>query len=130
MKIEPKWINLKIAQAIHLDQIKQHGGAYGIRDIGLLESALNRPKNKWIYNPMSSLFELAASLGIGIAKNHPFVDGNKRTSFLLMYVFLALNGFLIESSEEEVVAVMLEVANGSKNEKKLSIWLEAHSITK
>lgn len=124
MKREPKWLKRNIAEAIHLDQIKQHGGALGIRDIGLLESALDRPKNHWHYNPKTSIFELAASLGIGIAKNHPFMDGNKRTSFLLMYVFLAMNGYLIETSEEDVVITILNVADGSIKEDQLAKWLK------
>ncbi|WCL49955.1 type II toxin-antitoxin system death-on-curing family toxin [Leptospira sp. GIMC2001] len=128
MKNEPKWLNSKIADAIHIDQIKQHGGSMGIRDKGLLESAMDRPKNKWNYDPSSSIFELAASLGVGIAKNHPFMDGNKRTSFLLMYIFLALNGFKIETSEENVVQVMLSVADGTTKEKELAKWLEEYSV--
>ena len=128
MRTEPKWLNKKIAEAIHLDQIKQHGGSLGIRDEGLLESALDRPKNTWHYNPKSTIFELASSLGLGIAKNHPFIDGNKRTSFLLMYVFLAANGFKIETSENDVVQVMLKVADGSMKETELAIWLEKNTI--
>jgi len=128
MIIEPKWLNKKIAEAIHLDQIKQHGGSLGIRDNGLLESALDRPKNTWHYQPKSTLFELASSLGIGIAKNHPFIDGNKRTSFLLMYVFLASNGYSIETTENDVVQVMLKVADGSIKEPELAKWLEKNSL--
>jgi death-on-curing protein len=128
MIIEPKWLNKKIAEAIHLDQIKQHGGSLGIRDNGLLESALDRPKNTWYYQPKSTLFELASSLGIGIAKNHPFIDGNKRTSFLLMYVFLASNGYSIETTENDVVQVMLKVADGSIKEPELAKWLEKISL--
>ncbi|MCG6151140.1 type II toxin-antitoxin system death-on-curing family toxin [Leptospira bandrabouensis] len=127
MKREPKWLNRKIAEAIHLDQIKQHGGSLGIRDIGLLESALDRPKNQWHYKPESTIFALTASLGIGVAKNHPFMDGNKRTSFLLMYVFLASNGFIIDTSEEDVVNVMLKVADGSIKEVELAKWLKHSS---
>ncbi len=128
MRTEPKWLNKKIAEAIHLDQMKQHGGSLGIRDEGLLESALDRPKNTWYYHPRSTIFVLASSLGVGIAKNHPFIDGNKRTSFLLMYVFFAMNGFKIESSENEVVRVMLKVADGSIKESILAKWLENNSI--
>ena len=86
------------------------------------------PKNTWHYKLNSTLFEIASSLGVGIAKNHPFIDGNKRTSFLLMYVFLATNGFTIETSENEVVKVMLGVAEGSLKETELAIWLEMNSI--
>ncbi|EMY70754.1 death-on-curing family protein [Leptospira vanthielii serovar Holland str. Waz Holland = ATCC 700522] len=96
--------------------------------MGLLESAIDRPKNKWFYEPQSSIFELTASLGIGIAKNHPFIDGNKRTSFLLMYVFLANNGFNIETTEEKVVQEMHKVADGTSDENDLALWLKSHSI--
>ncbi|MBM9500512.1 type II toxin-antitoxin system death-on-curing family toxin [Leptospira sp. 201903071] len=130
MKKEPKWISKKIAEAIHLDQIKQHGGLYGIRDVGLLESALDRPKNKWSYDKKATIFELAASLGLGVAKNHPFLDGNKRISFQLMYVFLGLNGYKIEVAEEEVVSIMLRVADGSLNENTLSVWLKDSSVSR
>ncbi|WP_036042328.1 type II toxin-antitoxin system death-on-curing family toxin [Leptospira alstonii] len=130
MKKEPKWISKKIAEVIHLDQIKQHGGLQGIRDEGLLESALDRPKNKFSYDTKATIFELAVSLGLGIAKNHPFLDGNKRLSFQLTYVFLGLNGYKIEVAEEEVVSIMLRVAGGSLNEKALSVWLKDSSISR
>ncbi|QDK25259.1 type II toxin-antitoxin system death-on-curing family toxin [Leptospira weilii] len=130
MKKEPKWISKKIAEAIHLDQIKQHGGLQVARDEGLLESALDRPKNKWSYDSKATIFELTASLGLGVAKNHPFIDGNKRISFQLMYVFLGLNGYKIEVAEEEVVSVMLRVADGSLNEDALAVWLKDSSISR
>ncbi|WP_036024972.1 type II toxin-antitoxin system death-on-curing family toxin [Leptospira noguchii] len=127
MKKEPKWLNQKIVLTIHLDQLKQHGGSQGIRDQGLLESALDRPKNKWSYRPSPNIFDLAASLCIGIAKNHPFIDGNKRVAFMATYVFLGINGYIIEVSEEEVVSIMLKVASGNINETNLSIWLKNNS---
>ncbi|MDI7236979.1 type II toxin-antitoxin system death-on-curing family toxin [Leptospira santarosai] len=122
MKKEPKWLNQKIVLTIHLDQLKQHGGSQGIRDRGLLESALDRPRNKWSYRPSSNLFDLAASLCIGIAKNHPFIDGNKRIAFMATYVFLGLTGYIIE-----VVSTMRKVASGNINETNLSIWLKDNS---
>ncbi|PJZ24884.1 type II toxin-antitoxin system death-on-curing family toxin [Leptospira hartskeerlii] len=127
MKKEPRWLNKKIVGAIHLDQVKQHGGSQGIRDQGLLESALDRPKNKWAYDSSSNIFDLAASLCIGIAKNHPFIDGNKRVAYMAMYVFLGLNRYSIEVSEEEVVSIMLRVAEGSIDEINLSTWLKDSS---
>ncbi|PKA16143.1 type II toxin-antitoxin system death-on-curing family toxin [Leptospira haakeii] len=127
MKKEPRWLNKKIVEAIHLDQVKQHGGSQGIRDQGLLESALDRPKNKWVYDSSSSIFDLAASLCLGIAKNHPFIDGNKRVAYMTTYVFLGLNGYSIEVPEEEVVSIMLRVADGSIDEINLSTWLKDSS---
>ncbi|TGM87875.1 type II toxin-antitoxin system death-on-curing family toxin [Leptospira licerasiae] len=127
MKKEPRWLNKKIVEAIHLDQVKQHGGSQRIRDQGLLESALDRPKNKWAYDSSSSIFDLAASLCIGIAKNHPFIDGNKRVAYMVTYVFLGLNGYSIEVPEEEVVSIMLRVADGSIDEINLSTWLKDSS---
>ncbi|WP_016755256.1 type II toxin-antitoxin system death-on-curing family toxin [Leptospira santarosai] len=127
MKKEPKWLNQKIVLTIHLDQLKQHGGSQGIRDRGLLESALDRPRNKWFYRPSFNPFDLAASLCIGIAKNHPFIDGNKRIAFMATYVFLGLTGYIIEVPEEEVVSTMLKVASGNINETNLSIWLKDNS---
>lgn len=124
MKKEPRWLNERIIEAIHLDQIRQHGGSHGIRDRGLLKSALNRPKNKWANDSSANIFHLAASLCVGITKNHPFIDGNKRVAFMSMYVFLGLNGHRIETPEEEVVSVMLQVAEGKMKEAHLSIWLK------
>ncbi|MDI7211228.1 type II toxin-antitoxin system death-on-curing family toxin [Leptospira santarosai] len=127
MKKEPKWLNQKIVLTIHLDQLKQHGGSQGIRDRGLLESALDRPRNKRSYRPCFNPFDLAASLCIGIAKNHPFIDGNKRIAFMATYVFLGLTGYIIEVREEEVVSTMRKVASGNINETNLSIWLKDNS---
>ncbi|EKO50788.1 type II toxin-antitoxin system death-on-curing family toxin [Leptospira kirschneri] len=127
MRKEPRWLNQKIVLTIHLDQLKQHGGSQGIRDQGLLESALDRPKNKWYNHSSSNIFDLAASLCIGIAKNHPFIDGNKRVAFMATYVFLGINGYNIEVPEEEVVSIMLKVASGNINETNLSIWLKDSS---
>ncbi|AVQ10618.1 Death-on-curing family protein [Leptospira santarosai] len=127
MKKEPKWLNQKIVLTIHLDQLKQHGGSQGIRDQELLKSALDRPRNKWSDRPSSNIFDLAASLCIGIAKNHPFIDGNKHIAFMATYVFLGLNRYIIEVPEEEVVSTMLKVASGNINETNLSIWLKDNS---
>ncbi len=87
---EPRWLTLTMVIAIHDEQLAIHGGAPGIRDPGMLESALDRPRNKWAYEA-AELPELAAAYGYGIARNHPFVDGNKRTSLLAIYTFLGMN---------------------------------------
>jgi death-on-curing protein len=124
---EPIWVPSTVVQAIHADQIRQHGGTLGIRDQCLLESALQRAPNHWHYEPSVDLPLLAALYGIGVAQNHPFLDGNKRTAFQVMYVFLGLNDLRILASEAEVVRIMLEVANGVLGEDALASWLREHT---
>jgi len=124
--IEPRWLALVHILAIHSDQIRTHGGSPGLRDGGLLESALERPRNRLHYDPDADLPELAAAYGFGLANNHPFVDGNKRVSFQAMYLFLGLNGFRIEAPEEEVVALILSLAAGQLDESELTAWLRQH----
>src|SRR5690606_21878543 len=109
--------------AIHSDQIREHGGSLGVRDKGLLESALDRPRNRCNYESDSDLMALAAAYGFGIAKNHPFVDGNKRVAFQAMYVFLGINGVTITADEEEVVRLVLALASGELSESELGVWL-------
>ena len=120
---EPNWITARIATAIHDEAIYEFGGLAGIRDHGLLESALDRPRNLLAYQPASSIFELAASLCVGVAKNHPFNDGNKRTALLSTRAFLYLNGKVLEPAQQDEVATMLAVADGSLNEQQLATWL-------
>ena len=126
--IEPRWLTFSVVRALHADQTSQHGGSGGLRDRGLLESALQRPRNRLRYEPVSDLAELAAAYGFGIARNHPFIDGNKRVAFQAMYVFLGLNGLRIEVREEEVVSVMLSVASGDTDELQLASWLRANTL--
>ena len=124
---EPVWLDWRIVQALHADQITRYGGAQGVRDIGLIQSALARPTNKWHYeNP--DLFVLAAAYGFGIAKNHGFEDGNKRTAFLALYTFLGLNGYDLDAPEEEVVRIMEAVADGSLGEPELAEWVRKRSV--
>ncbi len=114
--------------AIHFDQIQQHGGGQGVRDEGMIQSALARPRDKWAYEPASDLASLAAAYGFGLAKNHGFVDGNKRIAFMVMYVFLGLNGLKIKASEADVVVVMRDVAVGVRTEDDLSAWIRGHLV--
>jgi death on curing protein len=125
---EPRWPTSSVALGIHADQISKHGGSKGLRDRGLLESALERPRNRRRYEPDSDLAQLAASYGFGIARNHPFIDGNKRVAFQAMYVFLGLNGLRIESREEEVVSLMLSVASGDTDEPEFASWLRENTV--
>ena len=127
---EPRWLTFSVVRAIHADQISKHGGSGGLRDRGLLESALERPRNRLRYQPDSDLAELAASYGFGIARNHPFVDGNKRVAFQAMFVFLGLNGLRIESPEEEVVALVLSLASGETDELRLAAWLREKTVAR
>lgn len=123
---EPRWLAPVHVLAIHSDQIQAHGGAVGLRDRGLLESALERPRNRFRYEPDSDLSALAAAYGFGIARDHPFLDGNKRVAFQAMYLFLGLNGFRIDVAEEEVVATILALASGELDEASLAAWLRDH----
>ena len=123
---EPRWLDRAMAVAIHADQIRQHGGLHGIRDPAGLESALGRARNRWSYEAEVDLEVVAASYGFGVTRNHPFVDGNKRAGFQLMYVFLGLNGWRIQAEDEEVVQLMEGVASGSVREAALAECLGGH----
>jgi len=124
---EPRWVSMTLILAVHADQIKEHGGSPGVRDKGLLDSALSRPRNRFGYDSESDLCDLAASYGFGIARNHPFIDGNKRVAFQAMYLFLGLNGLRIDAPEEEAVAVMLALASSELEEPELAAWLRDHT---
>ena len=124
---ERKWITARIAIAIHDEAIYEFGGLAGIRDQGLLESAVDRPHNLLAYQPGSSIFELTASLCFGVAKNHPFNDGNKRTALLSTRAFLYLNGQVLEPAQQDEVATMVAVADNSLNEQQLAVWLRLNS---
>ena len=94
-RTEPRWLSRRLLDAIHLDQLREHGGSPGVRDENALESALGRPRNRWLYDPASDLATLAAAYGYGLATNHGYVDGNKRVAFMALYTFLALNGWRV-----------------------------------
>ena len=125
---EPRWLTIAYLLALHSDQIQAHGGPLGLRDRGLLESALERPRNRFHYDSDADLPALAAAYGFGLANNHPFVDGNKRVAFQAMYLFLGLNGFRIEAPEEEVVVLILSLASGQLDEPALAAWLRERSF--
>jgi death-on-curing protein len=125
--IDPRWISLAIAAAIHDEAIYEFGGLAGTRDAGLLESALDRPRNLLAYEPHVSIFRLAATLCVGIAKNRAFNDGNKRTALLATRAFLYLNGQPLEPSQADEVATLVAVAEGSLTEQDLAFWLERNS---
>ena len=116
------WIDPRAISAIHDEQLAEHGGAAGLRDANLLESALARPMNLATYEEPDAA-ALAASYAVGLAKNHPFVDGNKRTAFVALELFLALNGFVLNASDVECVTTMLAVAAGEIDEATLADWI-------
>ena len=118
---EPFWLTRHIVIAIHDEQLTVHGGASGLRDEGMLESALD-PKNRWSYE-QPELPELAAAYAFGIARNHPFIDGNKRTSLLALYTFLGVNGVDFIVPEAEAAAMILGLAAGEVNEEGLTRWI-------
>lgn len=124
---EPIWLTRSMVEAIQISQIREHGGRYGIRDENLLESALARPINRWLYKQETDTLVLAAAYGYGLVKNHCFVDGNKRAAFMAMYTFLGLNGIENEATEPEVVDLMLGLADGSISEESLIRWLRTHA---
>lgn len=117
------WPGRSVIEALHADQVREHGGRLGLRDRGLLESALARPRHVWAYDADADLAILAAEYGFGLAKNHAFLDGNKRVAFVATNVFLILNGFEIEAPEPEVVETMLRVAGGRMSRGKLAGWI-------
>ena len=128
MATEPSWLDRTIIEALHTDQVMEHGGSLGIRDPGLLESALARPQQKWHYEPATDLATLSAAYAFGIAKNHPFVDGDKRAALVVAYTFLAINGFELDAPEPETVAAILGTADGSLSEEDLASWIRSHLI--
>ena len=124
---ERVWLSIDLIIAIHDEQLEQFGGPSGLRDRGLLESALARPLNQYAYGK-DDLAALAAAYGFGLAKNHPFVDGNERTALLAIVTFLGLNGREFTASEAEAAVTMLGVASGEIDEEELARWIGANVI--
>lgn len=124
---EPRWLDIDIVLDFHAEQLALFGGPDGIRDRGLLESALARPVNKFGYGE-TDLAALAAAFGFGIARNHPFVDGNKRTALATMIVFLGLNGLDLNAPQETATAIILGLAAGEITEDVLATWLADHIV--
>jgi len=121
------WIDPAVVLAVHEEQLAEHGGSPGVRDMGLLESALARPMNLAAYGE-PDVAELAASYGFGIARNHPFVDGNKRTAFVSVELFLRLNGYRLSADDSACVLTMLAVAAGEMDEANFADWLRRHCV--
>lgn len=121
------WVALEVAQAAHLEQLAEHGGAEGVRDARLLESAMARPQNLAVYGEPDAA-ELAVSYAFGIARNHPFADGNKRTAAVVSETFLMLNGYELGATDAELVVAFLALAAGELSEEEMADWFRTHVI--
>jgi death on curing protein len=125
---EPIWINRPEILVAHAMQLAEHGGSEGIRDEGLLESALGKPRNVFAYSDYATIYRLAASYAYGIIRNHPFIDCNKRTALVVSEGFLRVNGVKIVSSPEEKYFTFLHLAEGVLTEDQLAAWFQAHAV--
>ena len=123
------WLDETIVRAMHEDQLAQHGGLAGIRDNNLFLASLDRPKNLLAYGePTPTILDLAAAYGYGFAKNHAFVDGNKRVAFVTMATFLELNGYSLNIPETEVVLMMERLATGKETQESIAEWLQENCV--
>lgn len=125
--MEPRWLNRAMVVALHDESLAQFGGLPGIRDGGLLDSALARPRNRLAYEPDTPMTRLAAAYGFGLTRNHPFVDGNKRIAVLAVAVFLALNGRRFDPDEADEVRTILALAAGALDEEAFDAWIAANT---
>jgi len=125
---EPVWVMNQVVMLAHKMLLSEHGGSPGLRDEALLDSALARPKQRFAYEPESSFFELAAAYSYALAKNHSFVDGNKRIAFTVAVIFLEINGFHFNAPESEVVVFYENLASSNITENELADWLKASSV--
>jgi death on curing protein len=125
---EPLWISKKAVLAMHRAQLAEHGGSDGIRDETLLDSALPKPLNVFTYADQPDIFRLAVSYAFGIARNHAFVDGNKRTALVVSLTFLDRNGWDIVAAKEDVYFTFLHLADGSLSEEELTAWFTKHAV--
>lgn len=126
-RAEPQWLTRVVIDAIHHDQLSEHGGLLGTRDENLLESALARPRNKWHLSEKVDLPALAAAYAFGLVRNHPYRDGNKRIGFLALVTFLELNGYELDATDADVIAIFVSLAAGNTSEKSLVDWVRTHT---
>jgi len=127
--VEPQWVQMAAVRLIHARQLAEHGGSDGVRDEGMLESAMGRPRNAFAYgDPQPDLQSLTAAYAFDISRNHPFVDGNKRTAFVVCRLFLLLNGLDITAPKEDRYVRMLGLAEGSLTGKEFAEWLRENAI--
>ena len=121
------WLDAAVLRAVHDEQLAEHGGAGGLRDAGLFESAIARPRNVAAYGA-PDVADLAAAYGYGLARNHPFIDGNKRTAFVAVELFLSINGHDLVAADLDCVLTMLAVAAGDMEEASFADWIRRHSV--
>jgi death-on-curing protein len=124
---EPRWLSRMVVDAIHADQLREHGGLTGLRDENLLESALARPRQTWHDATATDVPVLAASYAFGLVRNHPYRDGNKRIGFLAMVTFLGVNGYTFGGTDEDVVTQFVALAAGQVSEEDLTTWIRGRS---
>jgi death-on-curing protein len=124
---EPRWLSRVAVEAIHTEQLREHGGLPGVRDETALESALARPRQKWHYAEKVDVAVLAAAHGFGLVKNHPYRDGNKRIGFLSIVTFLGMNDHVLDATDAEVISEMVALADGRVSEAELADWIRQHS---
>jgi len=127
---DPIWVSRAALELLHDESLKEHGGAEGLRDSGLLDSALARAQNLFAYEEVSDVCRLAATYAFGIVKNHPFVDGNKRAAFIAAGLFLRMNGAGLHADRAEAVLVMLDLASGELTELQFAEWLRKNTRPK
>ncbi len=127
VRFEPRWLDARDALAIHDRQIAEHGGISGVRESNLLDSALARPINQWNYGTDDPA-ALAAAYAFGVARNHPFADGNKRTAWVLARLFLALNGYALSFEQADATQTVLALAAGNLSEDELTGWFREHLV--
>ena len=125
---EPVWLDKTTLLLLHAAALAEHGGMEGIRDEGLLDSALARPRNLFAYEGTESLARLAAAYAIGISRNHPFLDGNKRAAFIALALFIARNGSRLRADQVDATRTMLRVAAGELDENQLADWIESRTV--
>lgn len=124
--MDPRWVSRAVVLAIHDEQLAEHGGASGLRDEGLLDAALARPLNAFHYEPDARVSRLAAAYALGLSRNHPFMDGNKRLSFTVTETFLLLNGHQLVADDADCLHVWLAMASGTLSDEEFIAWLEAN----
>jgi death on curing protein len=125
---EPVWLDKTTLLLLHAAALAEHGGMEGMRDEGLLDSALARPRNLFAYEGTESLSRLAAAYAIGISRNHPFLDGNKRAAFIALALFIARNGSRLRADQVDATRTMLRVAAGELDENQLADWIESRTV--
>ena len=124
---EPRWLRRFVVDAIHTEQLREHGGLPGVRDETGLESALSRAANKWHCARSTDMPSLAAAYGFGLIRNHPYLDGNKRIGFLVMVTFLGINGYELDATDAEVISEIVALAESRVSEDELADWIRKHS---